>query len=246
MVNSSRRVRLLAASLHSSLLLIPPVREQLIFFLRDTASASQAENILGTWCLATHDVDRLVSTAASKSWNEVILTKEPSSTSHLLLTQDLFSSLDVFIQRAALDPSGVFVSLNPLPPPAPPPVATSSKKGGGKVSTPRKDDGDQTPRSKADEQEESDQDRNARLRIAALGAARWVLGSISSLSEGLQLFYTNPVLWSILQPAEACPWVGVESFGFAQPNVRKAGWSLLQSLITSHKGIVFMDSLYAP
>jgi hypothetical protein len=231
--------------LHSSLLLIPPVREQFIFFLRDTASASQVENILGTWCLATHDVDRLVSTAASKSWNEVILTKEPSSTSHLLLTQDLFSSLDVFIQRAALDPSGVFVSLNPLPPPAPP-VATSSRKGSGKVSTPRKDDGDHTPRSKADEQEESDQDRNARLRIAALGAARWVLGSTSSLSEGLQLFYTNPVLWSILQPAEACPWVGVESFGFAQPNVRKAGWNLLQSLITSHEGIFSMDFLYAP
>ena len=205
------------------------------------------ENILGTWCLATHDIDRLVSTAASKSWNEVILTKEPSSTTnHLLLTEDLFSSLDVFTQRVALDPSGVFVSLNPLPPPVPPPVATSSKKSGGKVSTPRKDDGDQTPRSKADEQEESEQDRNARLRIAALGAACWVLGSISSLSEGLQLFYANPVLWSILQPAETCPWVDVESFGFAQPNVRKAGWSLLQSLMTSHKSIFSMDFLYAP
>lgn len=232
--------------MHSALLLIPPVREQFIFFLRNTASASQTENILGTWCLATYDIDRLVSTAASKSWNEVILTKEPSSTSHLLLTQDLFSSLDVFIQRVTLDPSGVFVSLNPLPPPAPPSLATSSKKGGGKVSTPRRDDGDQTPRSKADEQEESEQDRNARLRIAALGAARWVLGSISSLPEGLQLFYTNSVLWSILQPAEACPWVDAESFGFAQPNVRKAGWSLLQSLMISHKGIFFTEFLDAP
>jgi hypothetical protein len=165
--------------LHSSLLLIPPVREQFISFLRETAFDSQVENILGTWCLATHDVDRLVSTAASKSWNEIILTQEPSSSRHLLLNEPLFSSLDAFIQKTALDPSSVYAYLNPAPPPAPPPLPASSKKGsarGSAISTPRKDDGDQTPRSKADEQEENEQDRKARLRIGALGAARWVIG----------------------------------------------------------------------
>jgi len=155
------------------------VREQFVSFLCETASASQVENILGTWCLATNDIDRLVSSAASKSWNEIVLTKGPSSTSHLLLTESLFFSLDTFVQRTALDPSGVYAYLNPVPPPVPSPLPVPSRKGGAKgstISTPRKDDGDQTPRSKADEQEENEQDRKARLRIGALGAARWVIG----------------------------------------------------------------------
>ncbi|KDR72553.1 hypothetical protein GALMADRAFT_752797 [Galerina marginata CBS 339.88] len=239
-VNPSRRIRFLAASLHSSLLQIPPVREQILYFLGETASTSQLENILGTWCLATHDVDRSVSAAASKSWKETILTESTegsSPTKHLLLNDQLRSSLKVFVQRVVLDPGGVYAYLNPSPPPAPASVA-SMKRGSGKasaVSTPRRDDGDQTPRSKQDEQEESEQDRKARLRIGALGAARWLIGLTSKLSEDDISFYSNPALWTILQSSESCPWVAVESFGFAQPNVRKAGWGLVQSLLVSQK-----------
>lgn len=56
------------------------------------------------------------------------------------------------------------------------------------------------------------------------------------MSEDSQLFYSNPALWTILHPLQSCPWVDVESFGFAQPNVRKSGWSLVQTLLTLHKG----------
>ncbi|KAF8970121.1 hypothetical protein BDZ97DRAFT_1792056 [Flammula alnicola] len=240
-VNSSRRVRLLAASLHSTLLQIPPVRDQIVFFLRETASESQLESILGTWCLATHDVDRLVSITASKAWKETILTdpsQGSSSTSNLLLNESPRSSLNAFVERAVLDPSGVYAYLNPLPPPSQPAPMASHKRGIGRtsaISTPRKDDGDVTPRSKMDEQEESEQDRKARLRIGALGAIRWILGSTTDLPEDLREFYSNPALWTILQSAESCPWVEVESFGFAQPNVRKAGWSLVQTLLNTQK-----------
>lgn len=85
------------------------------------------------------------------------------------------------MQRTALDPSGIYEYLNPLPS-----IATTAlpprKKGqpGGKPSamamSHNDDSGAQTPRSKIDEQEESEQDRRARLRISALGAMRWIFG----------------------------------------------------------------------
>lgn len=59
----------------------------------------------------------------------------------------------------------------------------------------------------------------------------------------------NPTLWTVLYHAEKAPFVasdeaqtqgggfgGLESFGFGQPNVRKAGWGLLMQLLESHKG----------
>ncbi|KAF9477335.1 hypothetical protein BDN70DRAFT_881303 [Pholiota conissans] len=239
-VNPSRRVRFLASSLHSTLLQIPPVHDQILFFLRESTSEAQLESILGTWCLATYDVDRQVLAIASKSWKETISTVESPGT--FFLTDKLQALLNAFIQRTALDPSGVYLYLNPLPPP-PPAASNASKKGnvkmpGGKgssVATPRKDDGDMTPRSKMDEQEESEPDRQARLRIGALGAARWIAGSMTTLTKDLLEFYSNPALWSILHSTESCPWVDMESFGYAQPNVRKTGWNLIQTLLDSHK-----------
>jgi len=159
-------VRLIAVTLHASFLQIPNVKEQIILFLRETGSASQIESILGTWCLAAHDVDRQVAAIASKIWNETITSDETINT-----------SLESFVQRAILDPSGVFTYLNPMPPPAPlPPV----KRVGGKVTAASTPGGDQTPRSKVDEQEENEQDCRARFRIAALGASRWILGTFAS------------------------------------------------------------------
>lgn len=187
LVNSTRRVRLEAASLQSSLLQIPQVRYQMLFFLRETASSSQVENMLGTWCIASHDVDRSVATIAHKSFKETILTEPTSAddsqllSNFFLLDDDTRFSLALFIQRTALDPAGIYLNLNPITPPAPPVVRPfQSKKGGARgsfESTPKRDDGgDQTPRTKVDEQEESEQDRKARLRISALGAAKYVLG----------------------------------------------------------------------
>ncbi|KAF9556293.1 hypothetical protein CPC08DRAFT_820566 [Agrocybe pediades] len=218
-INPSRRIRFLAASLHSTLLQIPPVREQIVFFLRESASTSQLENVLGTWCLATHDVDRSVASTASRSWKE------------LAETLNAMPHVDVFVQRVILDPSQVYVHLNPQPPPPPPPAPGKNR---GKAQPHRKEE-EEVSRSKQDEQEESEQDRKARLRIGGLGAARWILSSLPTLTEEHQAFYSNPAVWTILHHAETAPWAEVESFGFAQPNVRKAGWSLLQTLLTSHK-----------
>ena len=175
--------------MHASFLRISVVRDQILFFLQETAPPSQTETILGAWSLAAHDVDRAVANTALKAWKETVSSlfevKEGSSSSgeQLVLDDNFLSSIGAFVQRTALDPAGIYAYLNP-----PPPTATGGdlpwKKGkghpSGKLSaaaTPRKEDsGTLTPRSKTDEQDESEQDRNARLRISALGAMRWIFG----------------------------------------------------------------------
>jgi hypothetical protein len=47
------------------------------------------------------------------------------------------------------------------------------------------------------------------------------------------------VLWSSLYYAALCPFANLldgESFGFAQPSVRKAAWALVGALLKSSKG----------
>ena len=248
---------------------IKEVDDQFIFFLRETASSSQLENILGALLLASQDVDRLVAAIASKVWENVVATTpeiadRPSSSSKRIPLDDTTrSSLTSFIQRAALDPNGVHTLFNPVAPPAPPLILHpfQSKKGslkGSQVPTPRKDDGgDQTPRSKIDEQEENKEDRVARLRIGALGALRWLLGKslsicqsvikqriladvTSSLSEDLKDVFSNLAFWTTLSPHEIPVWVNFESFGYKQPNVRKSAWTLVQSLLKVHHGKYFI------
>jgi len=58
-------------------------------------------------------------------------------------------------------------------------------------------------------------------------------------SPDLLNFLKNPVLWSSLHHAAQCPfsnsWDG-ESFGFAQPSVRKAAWALVGTLLKMSNG----------
>ena len=195
LINPSRRIRLVSATLQSSFLQIKEVNDQFVFFLRETASSSQLENILGALLLASQDVDRPVAAIVSKVWENVIAATSrtaygpSSSLKRISLDDTTRSSLTSFIQRAVLDPNGIYTLFNPVAPPAPSLVVHpfQSKTGslnGSQVPTPRKDDGgDQTPRSKIDEQEENEEDRVARLRIGALGALRWLLGKSSSISR---------------------------------------------------------------
>ena len=183
-VHPSRRVRALAAAIQLSLLQIPSVREQFLFFLSETGSASQIESIVGTWCLAAHDVDRGVAVVASRSWDGFVLNGQPDGEvpqDKLLVDDTLRQALTSFVQRAALDPVGLYLFFNPVQPIAE--TAQRSKKGpqGGKApavpAAPRRDEADQA-RYKAEEQEESETDRKARLRIAALNSTRSLLSTL--------------------------------------------------------------------
>ncbi|KAG5352362.1 hypothetical protein C0989_002683 [Termitomyces sp. Mn162] len=226
-VHPSRRVRLLAASVHLSFVQISPVREHILSFLRDSASASQIETILGTWCLAAHDVEKSVAGIAFKSWIDVC-TFVSGPRDQLLLDDTYLSPLVAFVQRTILDPNGAYVYLNPPQLVVPVPV--------GKKGVTRKEEPADTPRSKADEQEESDTDRKARLRIGGLGAIRRIVETLqTALPNEVLEFFKNPALWSSLYHAERCPFVSVEGFGHGQPNVRKSAWTLILSLLSAPK-----------
>ncbi|KAG6811117.1 hypothetical protein H0H92_008917 [Tricholoma furcatifolium] len=204
---------------------ISPIRHHILSFLRDSASATQLECILGTWCLAAHDIEKQVAMTALKSWVEAIgLVSGQEDKVHL--DGDNLSSLVAFIQRAILDPNGVYTYLNPAPPVAPSPP---TKKGIRKEEP-------ETTRSKAEESEESDTDRKARLRIGGFGAIRRIVETLpNALSDEILDFFKNPALWSSLYHAEQCPFFDIDSFGHSQPNVRKSAWGLILSLLSAPK-----------
>ncbi|KAF8634833.1 hypothetical protein AX17_004084 [Amanita inopinata Kibby_2008] len=230
-LHPSRRIRALTAVLHASLLQIPAVRDQMLFFLLESASQSQVQNILGTWCMAAHDVDKTVSTATSRTWKEVVIVEGGAqSQSQLLLNNEILTSLVSFTQRSALDPLGIHAYLNPAAPVAPPP-SVPKKPGGRTVPAAVRKDSDHGVRSRTDDVEENEQDRKARIRCGAMGAIKWVLDTSPNLSESMTPFFLNPAFWSALCPMESCPFADTESFGYAEPAVRKSAWSLLQCIL---------------
>ncbi|KAF8875235.1 hypothetical protein BD779DRAFT_1613454 [Infundibulicybe gibba] len=207
-VHPSRRIR------------IPPVKDHMFFHLRQVIPSSQLEDILGTWCMSAHDIDRGVALVGRKSWNGAIPDNKNEK------------------QAGPLDPLSVYAALNPTPPVVP---VQPPRKGAGRAAPPppRKEDADGSSRLKSDESEESETDKKARLRVAAFGAIRWMIVSRnrpSATTEDLIHFVSNPALWTSLNSVENSPLVDIESFGFAQPVVRKSCWTFLQTLLQYWNG----------
>ncbi|KAI0371298.1 hypothetical protein BV20DRAFT_1035310 [Pilatotrama ljubarskyi] len=241
-LHPSRRIRLLAVGLHTSLLQIPDLRTEIFFQIREVATSDHAESILGAWCLAVHDVDRQVSSYARESWTRYVSTTQTSG-DKLLLDEALFPRVWEFVQRTLLDPGGVYLYLNPPQPAMPTPAP--SRKGSGRGTPVRKDD-ETSARPKADEDEENEQDRKARLRVGAFGATEWVLNAkfsplvnikeenVSQSTPSFDEFLSplaNLALWSSLYHGKTPPFVETEGFGYGQPVVRRSAWSLLQTLL---------------
>lgn len=166
-------MRYLTASLQILFLRMPAVRDQVLLHIRETAAPAQLEHLLGTWCMAAHDVDRSVATLALRSWTQTVAgTEEHPVDSHVL------QPLQAFLQRVMLDPESLYLELNPPPPAPPPPLPIPQRRGQGRQQPPPpvKRDEDGGGRSKGEEMEESETDRRARLRIGGLGALRWLIG----------------------------------------------------------------------
>lgn len=188
-LHPSRRIRLLAAGIHASILKLPsPLPEQLLFTLREVLDADHTEYVVGAWCLAAHDVDRQVSAYARESWDRCVtsnvhrqeghddgsLPDVKDAKLHLHLDSDMFAHLWEFAQRTILDPAGVYAYVNPPQPVVAPPPG---KHGGKGAQTRSKRDDDPPSRFNREEEEESETDRKARLRIGGFGIAEWVLGA---------------------------------------------------------------------
>jgi hypothetical protein len=206
-VNPSRRLRTLALTVHADVLRAEPLRAQVLFFLREVASTEQVECILGSWCMATRDQERLVALAAQRSWDAYVSLApadvdvdagagaSPASRvvdkdgekedRKLALDAAQMATLFAFVQRALLDPLALHAYLNPVQVPV---DVTVPKTVRGRpvsaVAQTRRTDHEPLARAKGEGDEESETDRRARLRIGALGALLWILGT-----RALQLFY---------------------------------------------------------
>ena len=211
-LHPSRRLRSLALAAHEELLRAEPLRAQMFFFLREVASSEQVESILGSWCMAVHDQDRHVALVARGSWDAHVsvtlantdaiadansAARKPEKEGEdekLELDSAQMGALFVFVQRALLDPLALHAYLNPVQVPVD--VSVPRTVRGKPVSTvplaaapTRRADAESMARAKGEGEEESETNRRARLRIGALGALQWILGT--------HTFHANS-LWSAL------------------------------------------------
>jgi hypothetical protein len=92
------------------------------------------------------------------------------------------AALFMFVQRALLDPLALHAYLNPVQVPVD--VSVPRTVRGKPVSTvplaaapTRRADAESMARAKGEGEEESETNRRARLRIGALGALQWILGT---------------------------------------------------------------------
>jgi E3 ubiquitin-protein ligase listerin len=189
------------------LLEIRDVRDNIIVFLRDSGPEAQVSQILGSWCLSAWDIDRGVALTGTSSWNNIVLIRQFESgtapdSSHsqhhdlsrvILDDVTIAQSLLPFIATAILDPSSTFLALNPLSS-----VVSSDSATLGHVGTPghtsrphvrnTPSGEEQTPlTSRPEDDPESVEDRNARIRVAAIGALKWVFGTLRCR---LEIIYT--------------------------------------------------------
>ena len=223
-LHPSRRLRVLALTIHAEILRAEPLRTQILFHLREVASTEQVECILGSWCMAARDPDRHVALIAQRSWDAHVLlpsTPPPTEANALVLDDTQMAALLAFAQRALLDPLALHAYLNPVQVPVdivvprtvrgrpvPPPVAASSP-------TRRTGDENATARARGGEsEEESEADRKARLRIGALGALQWVLGEcriLTSLLVGASRA-THVQMYALRDADTSCPKVYSRSY----------------------------------
>ncbi len=282
-LHPSRRLRTLALAVHTDILRAEPLRVQMLFYLREVASAEQIECILGSWCMATRDPERSVALVAQRSWDAHVSLgsadadadaragassisqvgdQEGGVDRKLVLDAAQIAALFVFVQRALLDPLALLAHLNPVQVPVD--VVVPRTIRGRPVPTvsaaaqTRRTDHEPLARAKGESEEENETDRQARLRIGALGALQWILGTrasqlsmvrssqvyidVHSQEPGRKLpddvldILSDSRLWSTLSHAQQCPFADVESFGHAQPGVRSYAWALLQTLLENWPG----------
>jgi hypothetical protein len=127
--------------------------------------------------MAAHDIDRSVASISLKSWTTTI-SSNANADNHML-DERVLTLLTTSTQRAILDPNALYTYLNPAQPTAAPvPPQRKGASGAMRGADKERDDPSLAARAKAEDMEENEQDRKARLRAGAFGALRWILGTL--------------------------------------------------------------------
>ena len=232
--------------------------------------------------LSGYDVDRQVTSTSRTSWKSFF---EPSINrlESLKIEEANLRLLETFTIRAVLDPGALYNSFYPVQSAVQTPIGTPQRgKAPMRVAPTSVVKRPEEPGSRgsfAGEDGENETDRQARIRIAALGSMKWLLGmwllfrrvasvlpafnnvnssadiycsfpltesseQLTRLDEGhgFDALLANVEFWTILSHKEHPPFFGdeqddsVTNYGNSQPGVRRAGWSLLLTLVQKHKG----------
>jgi hypothetical protein len=155
-VHPSRRLRELNATLHSRLL-DRPIREELQSFILGDPSAG---SFLAAWALGSNDTVSTVAHLLKSSWNSNISWRSDSLEEQLIEIQDHVEDMVSAIVLAVIDPGQLYRQFAPL-------LARATK--------------DATESSDATDFGENTQDRDARIRTAALNTLGWILGAWSKV-----------------------------------------------------------------
>ncbi|KAJ3757954.1 hypothetical protein EV360DRAFT_44950 [Lentinula raphanica] len=210
LLHSSRRIRLAAANVHRSFVSISAASDQLRLQL--DSSSQESADAIGTWALATYDIDPVVANVAAESWRRFF-------GSSLSFGQQISS----YAQRAILDPGGLYAYLYPVPPP-PPATPTKTKHNPPATRVSSETYQPQSPDESQPDSLETETDRDARIRVGGLGSLTLFISNCTSsdtFTTAISDSLGDARLWSSLSSSDP------QSFGFEQPAVRKAAWRLV-------------------
>jgi hypothetical protein len=180
--------------------------------LRETATSEEVESVMGSWCVLMHDIEKTVAGVGKDAWDsffwfsstapaEMKRRAEELNETRFVLDTTSKNAVFGFVQRAILDPLGVYAYLNPPStsnaPTPPVHVSKNQRAGGGNkgsalskqqqlaaaIAAARKGGPEEKEpaRSKTEEHDESENDRKARLRIGCMGGLQWFLGEFHSV-----------------------------------------------------------------
>jgi hypothetical protein len=184
-LHSSKKIRSLAVTIQASYMKVPTFREQLLQHVQESV-----ESFFGTWMLSNYDPDRQVQLVAHSTWEEVVASELALHHGNLdeFKSSQFLRGLLSFTVHASMRPESVYRLFYPSAPPVPsiaqPYERTKGKghtpkSGGSPYATPITQQDTPIDRNRvADGGDESPSDREGRIRTAALGALRWLIGQL--------------------------------------------------------------------
>ncbi|PCH44776.1 hypothetical protein WOLCODRAFT_154813 [Wolfiporia cocos MD-104 SS10] len=243
LLHPTRGIRQLAAALHSSLLTIPYTSARLLSYISSELEYDQQDYVLGTWLLATYDVDRQTAARARETWTAHTAFLVPNNT-NASSTGSIPRADKLTLDRATLTRlwSFSFSSTQPVEPPSSrsqPRKGPPQQRKGAAPTPPRKG-----PLARmAEEDARRSPSPGALAEHGNVGGEGEAEKEREDTPDAALAPLADPLLWTILHPVQHPPFSpSADGFGHDQPGVRSAAWSLLHTLLKTCKGRIAADA----
>ncbi|KAK8854764.1 hypothetical protein IAR55_003503 [Kwoniella newhampshirensis] len=240
-----------AIQLQSDILSIPSLRSAVLEVLSlSLLPGTQNRDILGSWMVAALEEGRragssgIKSWEASTAWNSPTVGQTSSTDAERIDLQSHLPDLVEYLTLSILDPVTLHDNIHPTPvfaqPVVPSPLPKKGAQGkGGKPKAAPTPPSRQQAAIPAVEDDEHVEERLARYRVGGLVGLTWLLqqlskASVTSLPVDLVSLIRSPLLWTALSPNSGDQSDSQPSMGFAQPPIRRAGYTLLATILETY------------